>query len=262
MSAEFVAQWHGRWNGARRIGRRSALSNALSDVGFAVRREKRRAAVEALRRCADRDDLLRFAAGHIPGGSVQHPEEIGGFLDFIGDRHPRVVAEIGVQFGGTSFLLGRDLPSVELVIGVDLLDLNRLRLRAFRRPEVELRLIVGDSSTPATVNRVRRALQGRQIDVLLIDGDHSYAGVVNDLRAYRPLVADGGIVAFHDIVPDDWLRSGHGDSYAGQVPLVWQIVKNQFPSHEFVRSWSQSGMGVGAIENSASTELSLWPPTV
>jgi cephalosporin hydroxylase len=229
-------------------------------VRFAVGPDKRRAAFEALRRCADRDDLLRFAAEHIPGGSVQYPEEIGGFLDFIRDRHPRVVAEIGVQFGGTNFLLGRDVPSVEVVVGVDLLDLNRLRLRAFRRPGVELRLIVGDSSAQATVNRVRSALGGRQIDVLLIDGDHSYAGVVNDLRAYRPLVADDGVIAFHDIVPDDWLRSGRGDSYAGQVPLVWQAVKSQFPSHEFVRAWSQSGMGIGAIENSASTELSLWPP--
>jgi cephalosporin hydroxylase len=262
MSAEFVAQWRGRWNGARRTGRRSALSNALSDMRFAVRADERRAAIEALRRCADRDDLLRFAAEHIPGGSVQHPEEIGGFLDFIRARHPRVVAEIGVQFGGTNFLLGRDIPSVELVVGVDLVDLNRLRLRAFRRPEVELRLIVGDSSARTTVDRVRRVLDGRQIDVLLIDGDHSYAGVVNDLRAYRPLVADDGVVAFHDIVPDDWLRSGRGDSYAGQVPLVWQAVRRQFPSHEFVRSWSQSGMGVGVIENSASMELSLWPPSM
>lgn len=37
-----------------------------------------------------------------------------------------------------------------------------------------------------------------EIDLLFIDGDHSYAGVQEDLEAWLPKVKEGGIVVFHD----------------------------------------------------------------
>jgi glucosyl-dolichyl phosphate glucuronosyltransferase len=36
------------------------------------------------------------------------------------------------------------------------------------------------------------------IDLLFVDGDHSYEGVSTDLEAWLPKVKDGGIVVFHD----------------------------------------------------------------
>jgi len=36
------------------------------------------------------------------------------------------------------------------------------------------------------------------IDVLMIDGDHRYQAVISDYKLYRPLVKDGGVIAFHD----------------------------------------------------------------
>lgn len=38
----------------------------------------------------------------------------------------------------------------------------------------------------------------RKIDLLWIDGDHSYAGVKRDIEDWLPLVKKGGIVCFHD----------------------------------------------------------------
>jgi predicted O-methyltransferase YrrM len=37
------------------------------------------------------------------------------------------------------------------------------------------------------------------LDLLFIDGDHSYEGASADWRAYRHLLAPGSIVAFHDV---------------------------------------------------------------
>jgi predicted O-methyltransferase YrrM len=37
------------------------------------------------------------------------------------------------------------------------------------------------------------------IDLLFIDGDHSYAGVLADWQTFGPALAPGGVVAFHDI---------------------------------------------------------------
>jgi len=39
-------------------------------------------------------------------------------------------------------------------------------------------------------------------DMLFIDGDHSAAGVREDIRLFRPWVRSGGIIAFHDYIPE------------------------------------------------------------
>lgn len=38
----------------------------------------------------------------------------------------------------------------------------------------------------------------RHLDLLFIDGDHSYAGVKSDWEAYRPVLKAGSIIVFHD----------------------------------------------------------------
>lgn len=42
------------------------------------------------------------------------------------------------------------------------------------------------------------ASQAKRLDVLFIDGDHSYEGVKADWETYRPLLGPGSIVVFHD----------------------------------------------------------------
>lgn len=37
-----------------------------------------------------------------------------------------------------------------------------------------------------------------QIDLLFIDGDHSYEGALNDLKAWVPLVKENGLICLHD----------------------------------------------------------------
>lgn len=39
------------------------------------------------------------------------------------------------------------------------------------------------------------------IDILFIDGDHSYKGVIDDYNLYHPRVRKGGLIVFHDIFP-------------------------------------------------------------
>ena len=204
---------------------------------------------------------LDVASRRIPGGSSQNPQEIVEFIDFARSHHPRTFVEIGTQAGGTNFLVSRAVESIERVIAVDLWVRNRQRLRRYTRNGVEFTAVTGDSSAEATVARVSRALRGDRIDLLFIDGDHSLAGALADLRLYRPLVAPHGLIAFHDIVPDERLRSGRASSrYAGEVPLLWDRLRAQFPHHEFVASWAQEGLGIGVIENVPEVDVVVVPP--
>ena len=55
----------------------------------------------------------------------------------------------------------------------------------------------GASSDPLMVDRVR--METDRIDLLFIDGDHSFEGVLADWQAYSPLLPDRAVVAMHDI---------------------------------------------------------------
>jgi cephalosporin hydroxylase len=57
--------------------------------------------------------------------------------------------------------------------------------------------IRGWSHDPAVLSQVRANIS--QINLLFIDGDHSYEGALADWRLYGPLLCKGAIVVMHDI---------------------------------------------------------------
>jgi predicted O-methyltransferase YrrM len=103
-----------------------------------------------------------------------------------------------------------------------------------------LSLLRGSSQTPEMRNRVRQVLGG-PADFVLVDGDHSYEGARRDFELYREIVAPGGFMAFHDIVP------GRAELVGG-VPRLWQEIKQAHPHREIVRSWEQGGFGIGILD--------------
>jgi predicted O-methyltransferase YrrM len=84
-----------------------------------------------------------------------------------------------------------------------------------KRSKQKIVAIQGDSHSIDTLNKIKRILNGKKLDFLFIDGDHSYKGVKKDFEMYSPLVRKGGIIAFHDIIPDYYTRFGkRTDSWA------------------------------------------------
>lgn len=206
----------------------------------------RRAALHAaLQRCSTPEEFYDFAGTVFPSHQVR--SEIVRFLHHARARRPQTVMEIGTAQGGTNFLLGAALPEVTLKLAVDLHVQNTRLLAAFARPDCRQVFLNGSSYATETVARVRDVLAGRKLDVLFIDGDHSYAGVKADFEAYAPFVRSGGLVAFHDIVPDFLTRYGRNTGrYAGEVPRFWQDVRGVFAeTWEFVESPDQDGLGIG-----------------
>jgi len=57
--------------------------------------------------------------------------------------------------------------------------------------------IAGDSRLPETLEKLKARLAGRMIDLLFIDGLHTYEGVKSDYEIYGPMTKH--IIAFHDI---------------------------------------------------------------
>ncbi|HEX8074799.1 MAG TPA: class I SAM-dependent methyltransferase, partial [Thermoleophilaceae bacterium] len=160
-------------------------------------------------------DWLDVSHAYFGVGALQVREEILALLEMAAGNSTRVVCEIGAYDAGTSLLMSRAVPGVEALVVVDLFVKNRWRLRQGVPSGQTIHVVDGDSRHPRTVARVRRKLGGRKIDFLLIDGDHSFAGVMQDFLTYRHFVRPGGLIAFHDIVP---VRTPGSELSAGDVP--------------------------------------------
>lgn len=233
-------KFHPSMVAVRRI--RKSLVDAYPSLRLRLDRGRRAALAAEFSDCANVRECITFTQRNMATGSCQIPWEIDGAIRHIAAVHPQVICEIGTFDGGTSLLFSRFLPGVELMLCIDLYVKNKEMLRLLAPPRQQLRFLDMPSSAPRTVARVRELLGGRSLDVLFIDGDHRYEGVNQDFLSYLPLVRKGGLVLFHDIVPDKG-----GRAWAGGVPQLWKELAPQYPHREFVQSRDQDGYGIGVL---------------
>ena len=65
----------------------------------------------------------------------------------------------------------------------------------------KIKLIKGNSQKKETIDKVLKELDGMLIDLLFIDGDHTFNGVSNDFKNYEKLVKPGGFIVLDDYNP-------------------------------------------------------------
>ena len=101
---------------------------------------------------------------------------------------------------------------------------------------------VSDVVTPYVgyTTEMAKRHRGRPVAFLLIDADHSYEGAKADFEAWFPLVAEGGIVAFHDYAMPEAGVAAFVDGEAarrddvrsvlhGLPPNIFAVVKTTSP---------------------------------
>jgi predicted O-methyltransferase YrrM len=232
-----------------RLLRRPVIKSVeqLRNVVFNLNLPRKRKLVERYLQCSDFASLFQFSADVLC--PHQKCSEIEQFIRFAAAKSPKIALEIGVAQAGTTFLLKENLPSLEQIIGIDVNLHNVFKLEAFNKRGCKLQFFEGSSRDEDILSAVKTSLAGDKLDLLFIDGDHSYSGVKSDFERYRHLVADGGLIAFHDICSD--YQSRHNISthtYAGDVPKFWQELKSCYDHREFVEDYDQDGFGIGCLE--------------
>ena len=170
--------------------------------------------------------------------------EINQLLTLISQIHPKTVLEIGTSLGGTLYTFSKVAANNATIISVDLprgYPLWKIALyKSFAQGSQKIHLVQGNSHAPSTLSKVKKIINETEVDVLFIDGDHSYEGVKRDFEMYTPLVRNCGLVVFHDIV------SGPSESVGG-VPKFWSEIKCSYSYIEIVENWQQGGFGIGVL---------------
>jgi predicted O-methyltransferase YrrM len=185
-------------------------------------------------------------------GIWQLQEEFVPALELAAALRPQRVLEIGTGWGGSLFSWAQvarpdaHLVSVDLPGGPGGGGYTREyapRFKQFCFPAQRLTCVLSDSTDPAVVAHVKDAFDG-PLDVLFLDGAHSYDAVSKDFQNYSPIVRPGGIVVFHDIA-----HSNDEDATEMlEVDRFWGEVKRGREHHEFVREADDGfHLGVGVI---------------
>lgn len=182
---------------------------------------------------------------------LQYFRELYAFWEVVRNMAPiNLVLEIGLYQGGVFALLDTIIAKSATFIGIDNgindPDISPLILKAviteLQKSRPDTFLIQGDSHSRETIETFLKYSRGRPIDVLFIDGDHTYDGVKADFENYGIYIRPGGIIAFHDI------STNKGPGTAGhrivEVPRFWNEIKEFWPHDEFLGEGSTMGIGV------------------
>jgi len=192
--------------------------------------------------------ILKIAFNLIFIRPIQVREEIKNLLLILDKVKPKVVLEIGTARGGTLLLFSNIAEEEATLISVDLYQTieKRILFRYIKKVKQKIYLIQGDSHSIETLRKIKAILRDNKVDFIFIDADHSYEGVKKDFEMYSPLVRKGGIIAFHDIIPDYYTKYGiKTSSWAGEVYKFWNEVKEKYEHLEIVKDRSQDGAGIG-----------------
>ena len=112
-------------------------------------------------------------------------------------------------------------------------------------PNQTAHFIRDDSHAARSRDKVKALLGENQLDVLFIDGDHSFEGVKQDFVNYSPFVRPDGLIVFHDIASHPPAKDVHVEEF-------WAEVKAQYPFQEIIEDVNQGWAGIGILRNRAA----------
>jgi cephalosporin hydroxylase len=158
---------------------------------------------------------------------IQMPADILATQEVIWNTKPDIIIETGVARGGSVLFMASILEILGKgrVIGVDL-DIRPHNLEAINSHPLAHRvdLIEGGSVDPSTLEQVRLMIPDEAKVMVVLDSDHSRQHVLEECRAYGPLVTSGCYLVVADTLvghvdEDQAPRNRSKLWYKGNEPL-------------------------------------------
>lgn len=137
---------------------------------------------------------------------IQYPQDIVAAQELIWTTRPQVIVETGIARGGSLVFYASMLQMIGggQVIGID------IDIRAHNRDAIEnhpmfqhIELIEGSSVDAATVERVQDAVGAAGPVMVVLDSNHTHDHVLEELRAYGPMVSPGCYLVVFDTIVEE-----------------------------------------------------------
>jgi cephalosporin hydroxylase len=132
---------------------------------------------------------------------IQLPEDMIRIQEVIFDIKPDVIIETGVAHGGSLIFYATLCKAMEKgrVVGID------IEIRPHNRKAIEehflfpyITLIEGSSTDEGIVGKAKECIKPGDKVLVLLDSNHTYEHVLNELRAYSELVSVGSYIVATD----------------------------------------------------------------
>lgn len=132
---------------------------------------------------------------------IQLPEDMIRLQEVIFNLKPDVIVETGIAHGGSLIYYASlfEMIGKGRVIGVD------IEIRPHNRSAIEahpmskrIEMIEGSSIAPETVAEVQKRIKPGETVLVILDSNHLHGHVLEELRAYGPLVSVGSYVVATD----------------------------------------------------------------
>lgn len=132
---------------------------------------------------------------------IQLPEDMLRIQEVIFQVQPDVIIETGVAHGGSLIFYSSLCKAMDKgrVVGVD------IEIRPHNRTAIEqhplsdrITLIEGSSTAPEGVAQVAAHIQPGETVLVILDSNHSYAHVLDELNAYAQFVTPGSYIVATD----------------------------------------------------------------
>lgn len=163
---------------------------------------------------------------------IQFPQDMAAMQEIVWAIKPDLIIETGVAHGGSvlyySSLL--ELLGHGKVVGIDI-DIRKHNRDAIEAHPMSkrLELIEGSSVDASIVSRVREMARGKRV-VVVLDSNHAHDHVLQELRAYAPLVSKDS----YCIVMDTLVELMPARFFDGSRP--WKVGDNPYTAvQEYLR---------------------------
>lgn len=189
---------------------------------------------------------------------IQLPEDMLRIQEVIYQVKPDVIIETGIAHGGSLIYYASLFKAMGKgrVIGVD------IEIRPHNRKAIEahelfsyLTLIEGSAVADDVVAQVRAQIKPGETVLVILDSNHSYAHVSEELRLYSPLVSLGSYIVATDGVMRDLTDVPRGNSDWGtdnpsQAALDFAQASTQFVIEQPAWPFNESNL---------SQNITHWP---